>query len=388
MGYSVPRPDEENKYRTDRPPAGGLTIGQPAGSPPPQDDFSGLEQVGSLSEFEDLIQPYKEEEAQPGEVPVQDTDYTLFDAPVLNPANAGGQELGGGGLRMVPTASTDNEGPGGHPDPDGGADKGSSKGLGDPSLGFGIDAHVDSDPGAGDGGGDDRVRGVGRSRRATTPDQARQTAEHLRSQGVTAEEASKMSTQGTYGQEIVAALEALEKEEEEKTIHDAMNIEEALANDNVEWSELDGTNIPGLGEGFRVAINKATGEVWIKPTDGDWEVWDGSDALAMDDLLNEDGTPKGDWAVEPIETDIQTDDMGIRTILALAGNPTEKDLRDWADRRNNDSEEIQPDDPRWWYGLLAKALGYSDVYHRPYTSPPEEFEELMSKYPELFEYIT
>ena len=234
--------------------------------------------------------------------------------------------------------------------------------------------------------------GGGRPQRRLTPqdeESARQTAEHLRSKGKTAEEVAKMNTQGTYGQEIVAALEALEKEEEEKTIHDAMNIEEALANDNVEWSELDGTNIPGLGAGFRVAINKATGEVWIKPPEnGNWEVWNGSNALAMDDLLNEDGTPKGDWAVEPIETDIQTDDMGIRTILALARNPTEKDLRDWADRRNNDSEEIQPDDPRWWYGLLAKALGYSDVYHRPYTSPPEEFEELMSKYPELFEYIT
>lgn len=385
MGFVAPQPEETRP----RPPAGSWIDAPPdAGFPLGRSevDLTALaaEQQG-VTDFERTLQP-----EQPGVPPdqpvVEDPVYDVFDAPVLQPANAGGRTLGGGGPTIVPT---------GHPgdnssssntefetDPDNQANTPDSF---PDSLEDSLTAPT-NDPGVGDGTGltaEERRRlGLPDRRRALSPqeiqkleDSAKASAQNFFNQNVRPEDLEGISAQGGLPNFELVKQE-LDNLWTEKDKADAL----ADLSNAIETGEIDvwdATAFVNDGKEYEGAYDEERDVWFIRPVgeDGEWETWDGEDAPGnIDDIIDPETGEVRDDFIRKTASGIRTNDAAIIRMLEMAGNPSADKLKAWAERmdKGHDSSERATGSEEWWYGILAKELGYTEIFHRPYSLPDEE----------------
>jgi|GEM_PF-3687709 len=347
MGYSAPQ--DENKYKPVRPGVGYPDQPTPTDSQSERSLWGGLDQMTPLSEFEDAITP-RQEEPIPRDIPIFEPPPE--DEPTLLANDTEDQPLGSPQLKPtdVPIGPII--------DPRTGKDEGNQSGLFDPRKeGAGPQPFDESD--------------------------AATYAQRIFDQGYRPKDlrlinVQQSETDPTWLEKVYDALTELETAERKQATED---IENALTASNEDWFEVDGTKF-GLDEANKLAINRDNGDVWIwDPETKTYEKWEGEDRPKLDAL--EAALKEAQGEEEEGDGSLETDSAALKEILALAGNPTAEDLKAWADRRSKDSSEIQPNNERWWWGILAKELGITDVYHRPYTSVPSGWDEIIKLDPSI-----
>ena len=352
MGFAAPQPEETRP----RPPAGSWIDAPPdAGFPLGRSEVDlttlAAEQQG-VTDFERTLQP-----EQPGVPPdqpvVEDPVYDLFQT---DPLKTGG---GGGGITLVPTSGgKDNET---GPTTETEDQMTFPENFGKASA-YGI-------------GGDGRRLTPFQKSDAYAKENARLAAQNFFNQDVRPEALEGISAQGGLPNFELVKQE-LDNLWTEKDKADALA---ALPN-AIETGDIDvwdATSFINDGKEYEGAYDSERDVWFIRPVgeDGEWETWDGEDAPgSIDDIIDpETGEVRDDFILKTA-SGIRTNDAAIIRMLEMAGNPTAEKLEAWAKRmdQGHDSSERPTGSEEWWYGILAKELGYTEIFHRPYSLPDEE----------------
>lgn len=390
MGFVAPQPEETRP----RPPAGSWIDAPPdAGFPLGRSevDLTALAaEQQNLTDFERTLR--SEQPGVPPDQPVVvDPVYDVFQT---DPLKTGG---GGGGITLVPMGKGevggggDNDPEGGHPGVPGDdntyIDDPNHPDYTGPTLDpLNIDATVYSDTGPGDGSGytaEERRRlGLPDRRRALSPqeiqkleDSAKASAQNFFNQDVRPEALEGISAQGGLPNFELVKQE-LDDLWTEKDKADALA---ALPN-AIETGDIDvwdATSFINDGKDYEGAYDEERDVWFIRPVgeDGEWETWDGEDAPgSIDDIIDPETGEVRDDFIRKTASGIRTNDAAIIRMLEMAGNPTAEKLEAWAKRmdQGHDSSERPTGSEEWWYGILAKELGYTEIFHRPYSLPDEE----------------